>query len=156
MNAYEYIMARQTAWANRHEISLIGRNVERGRPAYVPKLEQNLFQPLLPNVRDAFKVGRGDELGLREYPGKMQAVHSSSALGVNVFQYWQSLPEVPVIAAACGLCRRGSGAARELRFEDQYPIINARDVPPHISDALYRCPRCGIFDMRFEPIGNWE
>ena len=108
LNGYQYILTKQTEWANNHGIKLIGSKGDRGRPSYVRRLDENLFQPLLPDVLDAFSRGDGNELGSLGSPGKMQAVHSSSALGVNVFQYWASVSEVPVIAAACGLCRRGS------------------------------------------------
>lgn len=56
-------------------------------PGWRALLGDNLFQPLLPVVRDAFVRGRGDGIGLRGYPGKMQAVYSSPALGVKVFQH---------------------------------------------------------------------
>ena len=93
MKGYEYILAKQTAWADNCGILLVGSKGKRGRPAYTPKLHQNLFQALLPEVRESFAAGDGGELGSPGLPGKMQAVHSSSALGVNVFQYWsQNLP----------------------------------------------------------------
>ena len=150
MKGYEYITAKQIEWANNRGISLIGSQVDRGRLSYVRQLDENLFQPLLPEVREAFIRGRGDELGLRSYPGKMQAVHSSSALGVNVFQYWLSLFEVPVVAAACGLCRAGSSAPCELRFEEQYPVNDAFESPPHIDIVIHNRPDARIQRLAIE------
>ena len=47
MNSYEYILSKQIQWAlNNHNIKLIGRKGDRGRPAYTSKLEDNLFEPL--------------------------------------------------------------------------------------------------------------
>jgi len=105
MKGNQYIITKQTEWAKNHGIALIGSKVTRGRQTYTATLDENLFQPLLPDVRESFVAGDGGELGNSKMPGKMQAVHSSSALGVNIYQYWKSISEVPVIAAACGLCR---------------------------------------------------
>jgi hypothetical protein len=44
---------------------------------------------------------------------------------------------VPVIAAACGLCRRGSSAPSELRFEDKYPINDNFGVHPNIDVVIH-------------------
>lgn len=137
MNGYEYILIKQTEWANNRGIVLIGSKGERGRPSYVRELNENLFQPLSPDVLDAFSSGDGKELGLPGSPGKMQAVQSSSALGVNVFQYWKLVSNVPVIAAACGLCRRGSSAPNNLRFEEKYPINDNFGVHPNIDVVIH-------------------
>lgn len=122
MNGYQYILAKQTEWAKNQGLDLIGSKINRGRPTYTINLDYNLFQPLLPNFRTSFAAGDGNELGSSGLPGKMQAIHSSSALGVNVFQYWKSIPAVPMIAAACGLCKRGrmflviSNSRKSIRF----------------------------------------
>ena len=137
LNGYQYILTKQTEWASNHGITLIGRKGDRGRPSYVCRLDENLFQPLLPDALDAFNRGDGNELGSPGSPGKMQAVHSSSALGVNVFQYWASISEVPVIAAACGLCRRGSTAPSIIRFEEKYPINDGFGVHPNIDVVIH-------------------
>ena len=91
MNGYQYILAKQAEWAKNQGLDLIGSKITRGRPVYTLNLDQNLFQPLLPDVRMSFVAGDGSELGSSGLPGKMQAIHSSSALGVNVFQYWKSI-----------------------------------------------------------------
>jgi len=137
MNGYEYILAKQIAWATNRGIPLEGSKVSRGRPAYASNLDQNLFQTLLPEVRAAFVAGDGDELGSPGLPGKMQAVHSSSALGVNVFQYWKAASAVPVIAAACGLCKQGSQVSCDIRFEEKYPINDAFRFSPNIDVVIH-------------------
>jgi hypothetical protein len=58
--------------------------------------------------------------------------------------------EVPVIAAACGLCRRGSGAPRELRFEDKYPVNDSFGVPPNIDVVIYNRPATKIQRLAIE------
>ena len=55
MNAYEYILSKQIQWALNNKISLVGSKGNRGRLAYTKKLEDNLFQPLEPEVREYFE-----------------------------------------------------------------------------------------------------
>jgi len=117
MKAYEYILSKQVQWAINRGIPLIGSKGKRGQPAYTSKLDQNLFEPLDPDVRECFMAGDGNEiLGSSGSPAKMQALHSSSALGVKIFQYWQKINQVPVIAAACGLCRKGNTVSEKNRI----------------------------------------
>ena len=138
MKAYEYILSKQTQWAFNRGIPLIGSRGQRGRPAYTPRLDQNLFQPLESATHDSFKQGDGNEtIGSAESPAKMQALHSSSALGINVFQYWQKIKQVPIIAAACGFCREDNSTSVEIVFEDKYPIDSKFDVPPNIDIVFH-------------------
>lgn len=74
MTGHDYILTKQTEWANNRGIALTGSQDERGRPAYVRELSENLFQPLSPETLAAFKSGDGQELGQPGSPGKMQAV----------------------------------------------------------------------------------
>lgn len=137
MNGYEYIIAKQTAWAQNRNIRLIGSKITRGRPTYTPELEQNLFSSLLPEVKRSLAEGDGGELGKDGFPGKMQAVHSSSALGINVFQYWKSISAVPVIAAACNFCRADSGVSFDIKFEEKYPIDDSFSRHPNIDVVIH-------------------
>ena len=68
MNGYQYIMAKQIAWASNCGLTLVGSKGLRGKPAYTPALNQNLFQPLLPEVRESFEAGDGSELGKLRNP----------------------------------------------------------------------------------------
>lgn len=138
MKAYEYILAKQIQWAMNRGITLIGSKGRRGRSAYTPELEQNLFEPLDPDVRECFLRGDGNEIiGSVDSPAKMQAVHSSSALSVNIFQYWQKIGQVPVIATACGLCRKGSNTPQKIVFEDKYPVDNKFQFSPNIDVVFH-------------------
>lgn len=141
MNGYQYILAKQTEWAKNQGLDLIGSKVNRGRPMYTKAIDNNLFQPLLPDVRKSFAAGDGSELGPASgLPGKMQALHSSSALGVNVFQYWKSISAVPVMAAACGFCRRGSEVSCDIQFEEKYPINDSFSFHPNIDVVIHNKP----------------
>ena len=128
MNARDYIITRQIQWAHRQGIVLQGSEGDRGNSAYTTKLCDNLFEPLTDETRAAFYSGDGNELksaGLRV--PKMQALHSSSALVVNVFQYWQRVDEVAVMAAACGLCNAKNTRSMKLKFERRFEI--AKNFP---------------------------
>jgi len=144
MNGYQYILAKQTEWAKNQDLDLVGSKINSGRPTYTINLDDNLFQPLLPDVRTSFAAGGGSELGSSSLPGKMQAIHSSSALGVNVFQYWKSISAAPVIAAACGLCRRGSAVSCDIQFEEKYPIHDTFSFHPNIDVVIHNKPEARI------------
>jgi hypothetical protein len=150
MNGYEYILTKQTEWAQRRDLTLIGSKGARGRPAYTTRLDDNLFQPLLPSVRADFAAGDGAELGAPGSPGKMQAVHSSSALAVNVFQYWKSISAPPVIAAVCRLCRSGSQVAGDIRFEEKYPVSDSFHRHPNIDVVFHNRPGSTIQRLAVE------
>ena len=144
MKAREYILAKQIEWAKNRGIVLVGSKGNRGRRSYTCCLDENLFQPLLCEVRQTFASGDGAELGSGDTPGKMQAVHSSSALAVNIFQYWKSVSAVPVIAAACGLCKHGSLVSKDIRFEEKYPIDDNFARHPNIDVVIHNGPAAKI------------
>jgi len=138
MRASEYIIAKQVQWAMNQDIKLTGSEGKRGRPAYTPSLDENLFEPLLPDVRESFEKGDGNEVnGSKSTPAKMQAVHSSSALGVNIFQYWQRIDHAPSIAAACGFCRKGNKVSRRIVFEGKYAIDDRFQFSPNIDVVFH-------------------
>lgn len=149
MRAYDHILTKQVEWARNQGIDLIGSQGERGRPAYTTTLDANLFQPLLPDIRSAFEDGDGKELGDGRVPGKMQAVHSSSALGVNVFQYWHSIADPATIAAACGLCKAGSTAPISIEFERKWPVHPSFPLAPNI-DVVIRTQNSAIRALAIE------
>lgn len=138
MTSYEQIVAKQIQWALNRGLHLVGSQLTRGRPTYTPKLDQNLFQPLLPTVQRQLMEGDGSELQREgaQYPGKMQAVHSSSALGVNVFQYWMACADVSAIAIACRLCRPGTSSPNEIAFEQKFVISEQFDHAPNLDVVM--------------------
>ena len=137
MNGYQYILIKQTEWAKNRGIALTGSKKDHGHPAYATDLDSNLFQPLLQEVRASFSSGDGGELGSSDMPGKMQAIHSSSALAVNVFQYWKSISAVSVIAYVCGLCKSGSRVSYDIQFEEKYPINDSFGFHPNIDVVIH-------------------
>ncbi len=138
LSGWEYIVSKQIQWANNNNISLIGSKGERGRATYTLDLNQNLFEPILEENQKQFDSGNGQEvLGSPENPAKMQALHSSSALGVNIFQYWQKRGLIKEIASACDFCNRNSTYSESIVFEDKYRIDTKFVIPPNI-DVVFR------------------
>jgi hypothetical protein len=134
MNGEGYIYVKQTSWASEHGIELIGSKGVRGRPAYTTELNDNLFEPLEEEVRHEFEKGDGGEL--KGNPSRMQAVHSSSALAVNVFQYWKRIAAAPEIAAASGFCNASNKSAIGIRFEQKFQINPMFDRSPNIDVTI--------------------
>lgn len=132
MNGYNYILEKQIAWANRNNIKLVGSKINRGKQAYTTKLEENLFESLLPQTIAEIDNGDGGELkGNATHSARMCAVHSSSAIGVNIFQYWKN-KSVSDIAYALGLCHKDNKLSKEIHFEQKFQISNKFRRSPNI------------------------
>src|ERR1700687_927463 len=111
MRIRETWKADQSRWAAEHGYS----PDEKG---YVKDLNFNLFQPMSQATKKDFDNGSGSEIHPRrrgDQP-KMHALHSSSALACNVFDYWRSKGVGPVGAALGIELRTDNGLA----FEKQY------------------------------------
>ena len=138
MNVRDQILVKQIAWARQQGIDLIGSKNEQGAKVYTRTLEDNLFVvKLSESTVGSFSQGDGNELGNGEYPGKMQALHSSSALGVNVFEYWKQNGRVSEITSACGLIRRDSDASQRIVFEEKYPIDEKFAIAPNLDVVVH-------------------
>lgn len=143
---FDYILSKQTQWAKRKNIPLIGSKVIRGFPAYTKTLEENLFEPLTSDAVDDFLKGDGGEiLSNNNSPAKMNAVHSSSALGVNVFHYWKTSAKIDIIAHACGLSAKHNKTQTDIHFEQKFSISKAFPFCPNLDiiienneDAQYK------------------
>ena len=134
MNAHDYILSKQIQWAHRNNIILIGSKDNRGRKAYTQKLDDNLFEPLMSEVKGNFEEADGGELSGK--PCKMQAVHSSSALSVNIFHYWKRIKQVPLIAAACGFYSKNNTSSQDISFEVKFPISREFPRSPNIDVVI--------------------
>jgi len=89
----------QSDWASREGLGL-------ERPGYVATLDDNLFlRHLTPETKREFEFGDGAELAdAGKRPAKMRALLSSSALAVNVFDFWRTRSPAP-LGASLGLER---------------------------------------------------
>ena len=124
MNSRQVIIDAQLTWARAHGFA-------PDRRGYVARVEDNLFRPLSGGAKAAFDQGSGGELvDTPRSPAKMKALHSSSALAVNVFDYWFDQDAKPLVAAL----NLGVGITR-LAFEAQYPTGLAGN-PPNLDVVL--------------------
>jgi len=138
MDSKTYIKERQVLWAIRTGIALQGSKGEKGYPAYTHTLRKNMFESLSRDALHQFRNADGNELGNGITPGKIQAVHSSSALACNMFHYWQSRRVYSPIAQACKIPAYN---IQSVEFEAKLPIgdnIDRRRFPndPNI-DVLF-------------------
>ena len=138
MKIYEHIRDKQVRWALNRGLELTGSKEERGVRAYTPTLNDNLFEPLLPSVIENFSKGDGRETNdLPGSPAKMRAVHSTSALTVNVFQYWLRVQDIPTIASACGFCSEEDRFSESIVFEEKFPIYDASVTTPNLDVVIH-------------------
>ena len=119
MDAEQEVRKLQRDWAQ-------ASNIVFDQRGYVREVEANLFQPLSHRARLAFESGAGSELS-----GHMRALHSSSALAVNFFDYWTDRDKAPILSAL-GM---DPGAGHKLDFEAQFPT-GLGGTPPHLDLAI--------------------
>lgn len=130
VTASDYIFQKQLLWAQRKNLPLCGSAGDRGRLAYTRRLEDNLFEPLTDDSRREYADGDGGELGSdASRPGKMQAIHSSSALGCNLFHYWRRIGASATVFRACGL---PSHEISSVEFEGRLPISGVFRHAPNL------------------------
>jgi hypothetical protein len=159
MKSGQYIQRKLQAWATRQGLRLQGSEGERGEPNYTLSVEQNIFGGrMLDSVEAAFKAGAGGELN-GDIP-RMCALHSSSSLAVNLFQYWVERGDLATLSNVLGVPSRGIASAR---FEDRFPVCadpraSGFNEPPHLDFALRYTDGCciGIECKLFEPYGRLE
>lgn len=98
---------------------------------YLSSYELNLFQPLSQDAHRSFTEGSGSELLPKEgRPAKMAALHSSSALAVNAFDYWADKP-LSSVASALGIAQTPTN----FKFEAQFPT-GLGGTPPNLDLAF--------------------
>ena len=124
MSSSKSLKEQQITWAR-------SRNIPVDENGYVPSVELNLFKSPEPTTTEAFLAASGSELvDGRNRPAKMKALHSSSALAVNFFDYWVSRDKEP-LARALGL---DSGIV-EVAFERKFPT-ELKGTPPNLDVVL--------------------
>jgi hypothetical protein len=123
-NARSQILRQQQDWAANRKVAVDSSG------SYTETLDANLLQPLPRDTLADFQRGSGDELGCNGRRGKMQALHSSSALAVNVFDYWRGRS----LAWVMGVLSLTSEPS-SLRFEAQFPT-GLPGKPPNLDLAF--------------------
>ena len=111
MNTRAGAVSRQIAWAR-------SMGLEPDAKGSLASYEEKLYQSLRPATKAAFLSGSGSELqDSPASPAKMRALHSSSALAVNFFDFWAGVANTPLLSAL-GLPDTTNAV---VRFEAQYP-----------------------------------
>jgi len=122
MNNLEIIKKSQKQWANERNIPLQGSAGERGDKIYTMDLNSNLFLPLSSESYSEFESGDGHEiLSINGKAPRMQALFSSSALVVNIFEYWKQNKEYSIIAKLLGINDKD---IINMTYEKQFLIFN--------------------------------
>lgn len=114
------VREEQKSWAVANGIPFDSRG-------YIPDVDLNLRALLSSAAREAFERGAGSEL-----TGRMRALHSSSALAVNFFDYWTHRDKVPLLSAL-GVDGKN---ADSLEFEARFPT-GLGGTPPHLDVAMW-------------------
>jgi len=122
--ALKSIKCQQKKWAGEENMSPKG---------YRRKLKDNLFQNLDERTRRDFEKADGGELY-----GKMNAVHSSSALVCNFFDYWRNRVNT-FLAGAMGIEERINSIEFEKKFR-----TGMKGTPPHL-DVVFTLSNQTIF-----------
>ena len=159
MKSADLIQRKLQAWADRKNIKLQGSEGERGQPNYTMSLGENLFRgELHVQARAAFDAGAGREI-LGDIPS-MSALHSSSAMAVNLFQHWLANQQVPILAELLNVPSTGIESAG---FERKYPVCadwtaHGFREPPHLDLGIDYVDgrRVGVECKLFEPYGRLE
>lgn len=137
MKTSRHIKTKQKNYALNNKIKLRSRKKARGAPLYTEILDQNLFQPLTTEIIRQFNEADGNELKA-SYSGdlpKIQAVHSSSAIVVNLFSYWLNDP-IP-LAVALKLVSPRTKCNLSIELESKVPISDDFKRHPNL-DVLFR------------------
>lgn len=140
MNGLDFIKSKQQSWAKRKGFNAVGGTLlGRGEANYLPDLTDNLFEPLSEGNLLSFQKGNGNETkDSKTRLAKMKALHSSSAIVVNLFQYWQGKDVCPILKA-CKLTSRTGKV--------DYLIKNVGSVPPEKNPTI---PSPPDYEIKFE------
>ncbi len=85
MKSKTAVEKRQEKWANNERLKR-----DDYYSKYTKEIEDNLYKNRLSKEAEfEFKQADGSELTDGKYPAKIKALHSSSALAYNVFEYWR-------------------------------------------------------------------
>ena len=132
--AIDLILVQQQKWAKGKTKTLVSGKIIDGEECedknYLETIEDNLFpidepKGLRSENIDAYNKGGGSETKTITHRPKMSALHSSSALVVNLFQYWQNqeINKTPLLIAL-GLVNDNDkvGDVKKIKFEEKLQI----------------------------------
>lgn len=119
------------SWAEKNSIKYYSKS-EKNKRYYTYNIEDNLYQPLERDILDSYTSGAGKELDK-----KMRALHSSSALTVNLFQYWLKNPHFITKIIDKSFFKDNENII--VKFENKLHVKGVKGTPPHI-DVTFENP----------------
>ena len=124
MSSLTDLKAHQKIWA-------AGNGLAPDENGYLSAIEKNLFQALNKRTRQSLIDGSGGEIvDSPDDPAKMKAPHSSSALAVNVFDYWVSRDKTALSKAM-----NFDDEIVNISFEEKFPT-GLQGTAPHLDIVL--------------------
>lgn len=124
MSSKNDLLKQQRSWAK-------SVGMEPDSRGYLNRIESNLWKPLSQRTRMSFENGSGSELiDIPTRPAKMRALHSSSALAVNFFDYWVENDAAPLMSAL-GI----EAKLKSISFEAQFST-GLKGTPPNLDVVL--------------------
>lgn len=123
MKGLNYIQKKQVAWALANGFIPQGSTYDnKGEYHYLTELKDNLFQPLSDFTLNQFKNADGGEFNDYEkngnrYRPKVNALHSSSVIVMNTFQYWLD-KNIFQLLHALELCSKRSVQVSSVKREE--------------------------------------
>ena len=137
------ILVQQQEWAKDKTKTLVSGKIIDGKECedknYLETIEDNLFpidetKGLRPENIDAYNKGGGSETKTITHRPKMSALHSSSALVVNLFQYWQNqeINKTPLLIALGLVNDIDKVGVVEIKFEEKLQIKYVKFGTPNL------------------------
>ena len=140
MTSLEFIKRKQKDWAEGKDFTLLPGTIgsETGNKIYFDDYNKNLYAKLSEDNKNAYNKGSGGEIRdttTRRAP--MKATFSSSAIVVNLFQYWQEKNNISPLLEALGF--KNNKVEKKgivFEFESKNPIKGIGGYPPHLDVVI--------------------
>lgn len=156
MNGLDFIHSKQQGWAKRKGLNLVAGGTKPDKKSYLSSIADNLFEPLSKRSLASYESADGNETeDSNTRLAKMKALHSSSAIVVNLFQYWQGKDIYPILKALKMVPAQPSPLNWEIKFEEQFEISKDKSQFPRSPniDVVIHAPQSviGIESKFIEP-----
>lgn len=168
MTALEFIKLKQKSWAERKGFILLPGTIanEDGDKIYFDDYNKNLYAKLSEDNKNAYNKGLGGEIRdttTRRAP--MKATFSSSAIVVNLFQYWQNqeINRTPLLIALglindndkVGDVKINFEEKLQIKYEDGKIIKNVKFGTPNLDVMIEFDDKVIAIESKFtEPYTN--
>ena len=139
MTALEFIKLKQKSWAERKGFILLPGTIanEDGDKIYFDDYNKNLYAKLSEDNKNNYNKGQGGEIRDTTKRAPMKAAFSSSAIVVNLHQYWQEKNKISPLLEALGF--KNNKVEKKgivFEFESKNPIKGIGGYPPHLDVVI--------------------